>query len=129
MKLFFDGGCRPNPGMMETAVVARGVVHHRGEVGVGTSHMAEWHALLHALQVACGLGERDVVLIGDAVNVIDQANRRTRCTNADAQVMLCRYGDAAEGFTRVRLRHVRRGQNLAGIALDSLRDEQVHHPS
>lgn len=26
IKIYFDGGCRPNPGQMETAVVARDVV-------------------------------------------------------------------------------------------------------
>ena len=52
LKIFFDGGCRPNPGVMEVAVVARGVAYFFDNVGCGTSSDAEWLALRLALQLA-----------------------------------------------------------------------------
>ena len=71
VKVFFDGGCRPNPGPMETAVVMRGVTEIRRGLGDGDCEQAEWLALLHALAVA--QGQRDIILIGDALSVIRQA--------------------------------------------------------
>lgn len=96
-------------------VVVRGIVHHR-VAGHGASHEAEWAALLHALDVAAALGERDVVLIGDAADVVAQANG-AKCRSPD---LMDTFKKHVATFDRVRVRHVRRGQNLAGIALEAL---------
>ena len=45
VKVFFDGGCRPNPGPIEAAVMIRGVAHLFDDLGCGNSHDAEWLAL------------------------------------------------------------------------------------
>lgn len=118
LKLFFDGGCRPNPGRMETAVVTRGLVYLRCDEGQGTSSEAEWRALVHALDIAEELNAGDIVLVGDCANVIAQAGGRARCGAGDA---LARYRARAAGFARVRLRAVKRTHNLAGIALQKQR--------
>ena len=114
LKIYFDGGCRPNPGTMESAVVARGTLDHRPDLGQGTSEQAEWHALFHALDVARALGARDVLLLGDAIGVIDQATGAARCRSP---ALRDRFDQAIKDFDRVRVRHVKRTQNLAGIAL------------
>ena len=66
LRIFFDGGCRPNPGMMEVAAVARGVTYRQDDIGHGGSEEAEWRALLHAVEVAAALGADDVELVGDS---------------------------------------------------------------
>jgi len=114
VKVFFDGGCRPNPGEMQVAVVARGVVHHVAGLGPGSSEQAEWLALLHGVRVAETMGERDIVLLGDAAGVIAQANGAAKCRNAEC---LEQFRKQAAKFERVRVRYIRRNQNLAGIAL------------
>ena len=116
LKLFFDGGCRPNPGMMETAVAARGRVWHRPAIGHGTNDHAEWQALLAALEVAATLGARDVVLLGDSAFVVGQATGALK-PRAEFAPYLARYTVLTAGFTRVRIRRIARSQNLAGIAL------------
>lgn len=115
LKLFFDGGCRPNPGFMRAAVVARGIVY-RQESGHGASSDAEWHALLFALDVAARLGATDIVLVGDSANVIAQAAGSAK-VRAAAQGHKQLYDMRSATFARVRLRAVRRTQNLAGIVL------------
>lgn len=40
-KLYFDGGCRPNPGTMEIAVVVGGEAHVQPDMGIGSSMDAE----------------------------------------------------------------------------------------
>lgn len=115
LKLFFDGGCRPNPGMMETAVVTRGQVWHRPAIGHGTNDEAEWQALLDALDVASELGAQDIVLLGDSALIVAQASGAQKPgVFASFQAS---YLAKAAAFTRVRIRQIKRAQNLAGIAL------------
>lgn len=122
LKLFFDGGCRPNPGEMETAVVARGKLHHSPRQGRGSSHEAEWLALLHALKVARGLGESRILLLGDSRAVVEQANGRLKCRTPGPRAYLAAFLEAARQFQQVRVRHIARTQNLAGIALGQIRE-------
>lgn len=101
-------------------MVARGVVYHRPGLGPGTSAEAEWLALLHAMEVATMLGATECLFVGDALMVVDQANGRFACRGA-LRAFLAEFKERSTGFDRVRVRHVRRSQNLAGVALDRLR--------
>jgi ribonuclease HI len=115
-KIFFDGGCRPNPGRIEVAVVVRGVAHLFLDLGYGTSRDAEWLALIHALELAQSQGLSDVELVGDSADVIGQANRVIRTGRAEgdhAVAFLALVGEAPPA----RIRWIKRAQNLAGIAL------------
>lgn len=118
MKLWFDGGCRPNPGPMETAVVARGQTWHRAAAGLGDNNDAEWLALLDALRIACEIGASDVTLLGDSALVIAQASGKARCRDPRFRTRLDEFQALSAKFARVRLRLVGRAQNLAGIALE-----------
>jgi ribonuclease HI len=121
LKIFFDGGCRPNPGPIEAAVVVRGVIHFFDDLGSGTSHDAEWLALRAALRIAQSLGAAEFELIGDCANVIAQANGLARCrTEAAAAHYAGFHASAAAGAPR-RIRWIARTQNLAGIALSRRR--------
>lgn len=121
VKLWFDGGCRPNPGPIETAVVLRGIAQIRRDQGVGSNEQAEWLALFHAIDVAATQGETDIILIGDSLSVIRQANGAQPARSVEARANLDRFKAAAFRFDRVRLRHTGRAQNLAGIALERAR--------
>jgi ribonuclease HI len=122
LRVFFDGGCRPNPGEMETAVVAGGILHHRKDLGHGSSEQAEWLALLHALQVAKALGATVVEALGDSASVINQARGVSKCQKPELRRCLQAFEDEARHFASLRVRHVKRTQNLAGIALAKARD-------
>jgi ribonuclease HI len=117
LKVFFDGGCRPNPGRIEVAVVAKGVTHYFDDLGTGTNVDAEWLALLLALGVAQALGERRFDLIGDCAHVIDRANGIATCRGEEARDHLARFREAAATGPPRRVRWIPRTQNLAGIAL------------
>lgn len=117
LKIYFDGGCQPNPGVLVVAVVARGATYFFDDLGCGTSSDAEWVALRLALQLAHTLGEPDFDLIGDSLEVIRQASGSSRCRSIAAAQHLARYEEcAAQGRPR-RLVWTPRRQNLAGIAL------------
>lgn len=121
VKLWFDGGCRPNPGPMETAVAVRGQVRHRQLAGQGDNTDAEWLALLDALDVARELGLTDITLLGDCAVVVNQARGAAKCRDARFVDYLARFHALSAGFARVRVRYVPRRHNLAGIALEQAR--------
>lgn len=119
-KIFFDGGCRPNPGAMEAAVVAKGSLYHRIGLGNGSSEEAEWLALLYALEVAANLKLRQILLLGDAAGVIAQVTGTAKCRRFPNHLTQFRLETGR--FACVRVRHVRRAQNLAGIALGQIHE-------
>jgi ribonuclease HI len=121
LKLFFDGGCRPNPGVMETAVVARGVTHHRIDLGHGTNNDAEWLALIHATELAIALGETKIVLVGDSALVLNQAKGLWPCRSPALRAHLAAFRLLSPSLASIRFRQVGRSQNLAGIALERAR--------
>jgi len=106
---------------MQAAVVARGVVYHVAGLGHGTSQQAEWLALLHGLSVAESTGARDILLLGDAAGVVAEANGTGKCRNAP---YIAQFRAQAATFERVRVRYIRRNQNLAGIALSKIGERQ-----
>lgn len=116
IKVFFDGGCRPNPGPIEVAVVVRGQAHVFEDCGRGTNSDAEWLALLRALEICRDEGLRGPRLIGDAVEVVRQANRALSSGRAGSPHQARLLELAGEVSCR-RVRWIRREQNLAGIAL------------
>jgi ribonuclease HI len=117
VRIFFDGGSRPNPGPIETAVVARGVAYVRTDAGHGDSSLAEWLALLDAVEVALTLGADDVEFAGDSRLVVAQASGALPCRRADLRDCLAAYRHRAAAIGATRVRHVARSHNLAGIAL------------
>lgn len=116
LKIFFDGGCRPNPGRMEAAVVLRGAVYLFDDLGTGSNGDAEWLALIRALELAQSLGLSHVELIGDARQVIGQANRAVQ-HGAGAPGHAAEFAALAAQAPPARIRWIKRAQNLAGIAL------------
>jgi ribonuclease HI len=116
LKIFFDGGCRPNPGTMETAVVVRGQAYIQRDVGYGTSMDAEWLALIHALQFAQELQLSNFILLGDSASVVGQANGTQKCRGVNMRHLLA-FRALLSGVNEPRIRYIKRAQNLAGIAL------------
>jgi ribonuclease HI len=119
VKIFFDGGCRPSG--METAVVIAGRSHIARDLGPGTSMDAEWLALIDAMRRAHDLRLVDPLLLGDAAAVIAQATGAVRCPASCAAHMAV-FIALPRPAGRLRIRYLRRTQNLAGIALKALHD-------
>lgn len=116
LKVFFDGGCRPNPGPVEAAVVIRGIPHLFDDLGIGNNRDAEWLALIRAMELTRTMGLSGVELIGDAVEIITKANRvLTSGESSDDHEK--RFLALAVETTPARVRWIKRAQNLAGITL------------
>jgi ribonuclease HI len=122
LKVYFDGGCRPNPGAMEAAVVIRGVAHISTGIGAGTNCDAEWLALILALKVAQDSGVEDFELLGDSAVVVAQARREQKCRGADLQRHFDAFAALVGERAWPRVKKIARAQNLAGIALVQLHE-------
>lgn len=116
IKIYFDGGCRPNPGRMETAVVTGGAAVVVRDAGIGSSMEAEWLALIAALRLAQDLRLTNFVLLGDAAAVVEQANDVVRA-RGDAAIHHATFRALVGDRPAPNIRHIKRTQNLAGIAL------------
>ena len=122
MKLYFDGGCQPNPGQMEAAVVSGdgSIQHHQPRLGIGTSNEAEWIGLIGAIKVALSLA-KPVTIHGDSLLVVNQANGLWKC-KADH---LKPYVDQcaallADASHPIGISHIGRKLNKAGKHLEAL---------
>ncbi|WP_156842336.1 ribonuclease HI [Novosphingobium aquimarinum] len=118
IKVFFDGGCRPNPGRIEAAVVIRGMTYRFDDLGYGSNADAEWLALIRAVTVASSVGLAQVELVGDAKDIVRRARailNEGAATSGHAVAFRAAVHAAAP--MRVDVRWIKRQQNLAGIAL------------
>ncbi len=114
-KVYFDGGYRG--GEMEIAVIVGGETFVVRNLGRGDRLEAEWLALLYGVSVSRFLGLDDIILLGDALDVVDQGSGKAPVTASCKE-----YAAALEALSEgrmPRIRHVKRPQNLAGIALAS----------
>jgi ribonuclease HI len=120
LKIYFDGGCRPTPGVMEIALVVRGQQFVLRDQGFGTSTDAEWLALIEACRISLSFEKQPLIILGDCAPVIDQANGKAKArgsSRAHLDVFQQLVGDNPP-----QIRHVKLSQNRAGIAL------QILHP-
>jgi ribonuclease HI len=129
LRIFFDGGCRPNPGRIEVAVVARGVAYFRDDLGDGSNGDAEWLALIEALRIAHAISDGPFDLIGDSSFVIDRANGTHPCRTPDVQAHRDRFLMLAASRPPARIWWIGRAQNLAGIALEQRRGGVLKFPA
>jgi ribonuclease HI len=119
MDLYFDGGCKPNPGEMELAVISDcGTVKIYERIGYGTNNVAEWMGFLAAVQHALSV-EGKHRIIGDSKLVVSQANGVWQVKKPELMEYKAIYDEMVKGQAgRLTITHVLRDRNKAGIFLD-----------
>jgi len=131
-----DGACRGNPGPASIGVALYDASTHGSDdpdatpiasisaaIGTTTNNVAEWRAVVAAIDFAAELGAREIDLLLDSKLVVEQLQGRWRVRDAKL-APLC--DEALKGLTRFAhwsARHVPREQNgradaLANEALD-----------
>lgn len=123
-KIYFDGGCKPNPGMMEVCIVVvdgrnEPIPHAVSNLGRGTNNIAEWSSLLWAMSYALEQGWQDVEIIGDSKLVVSQAAGRWQIKNNEFHSFKENF-DVLQAKVGAKLKHVLRNKNLAGKHLEKL---------
>lgn len=124
MKIYFDGGCKPNPGKMEVAIV---VVHddgqmdrHHEKLDQGTNNVAEWASFLWALGTALELGDtQNITILGDSQNVCKAAAGIWKVSAEHLKPYKRECDRMMEKF-HGRIEHVGRDYNLAGHYIEEV---------
>src|SRR5215218_2692905 len=125
--IHIDGASRGNPGDAAYAVVITlpggQVVEESGILGKETNHVAEYTALIKALEKAKGMGLRKLRVHSDSELLVKQIAGEYRVKNEDLKPLFAEAKELIRGFPAVTVTHVRREQNkradeLCNIALD-----------
>jgi ribonuclease HI len=121
MKVYFDGGCVPNPGAMSVCVVFEtGKTFSEIDFAQGTNNIAEWGAMLWACELCISNNQKDVRLIGDSMLVVMQATEKWKIKHKDFLPFKAEFDAKKKLFTKLELVHVKREHNLAGHYLESV---------
>jgi len=124
-----DGGSRGNPGPAAWGVAVLDdhgacIEEHAGLLGRATNNVAEYHALIQALELAQARRADEVVIQADAELIVRQIEGTYRVRHPDLKPLHARALTLIRGIPRFRIRHVPRAQNkaadrLVNQALDS----------
>jgi ribonuclease HI len=123
LKLYFDGGCKPNPGKMEVAVVSDdGSIKEHARIHDGTNNEAEWLAFLWAASIAIskGFNRAPLTILGDSKLVISQAQGVWQVKQPSLAVFRDEFRTMEPEFKQLRLVHVLRGVNPAGHYIEEV---------
>ena len=126
MKLYFDGGCSPNPGMMEAAIISDcgAIKLHLDKLGHGTNNEAEWIGMVMAVTTAVDQNG-PVTILGDSKLVISQAEGKWKCNHDHLRKYLDEYKKiVATAKHPITLQHVKRDLNLAGIYIEQIQNDR-----
>ncbi len=134
LTLQFDGGSRGNPGLAGIGVVISAsdgtVLVELGRfIGRATNNVAEYRALITALQEALRLNAKKVLIRGDSELVIKQMRGEYKVRHPDMKPLYEQARHLLEKFDQAKIEHNLRGKNaladkLANLAMD--RKADVH---
>lgn len=125
--IHIDGGSRGNPGDASYAVViqlpGRSPIEEYGVIGKETNNVAEYTALIKALEKAKALGLNRLRIHSDSELLVKQMNGEYRVKNEDLRWLFEEATKLKSDFRSVAIVHVRREQNkradeLCNLALD-----------
>jgi ribonuclease HI len=124
-----DGAARGNPGPAAYAYVigrsGQPPIEQSGCLGEATNNVAEYTALIKALERATELGDRRLIIQSDSELLVKQMKGEYRVKNDQLRVLHQQASRLTRQFEQVTIRHVPRAENsradqLCNEALDSL---------
>ena len=132
LTLQFDGGSRGNPGPAGIGIVISSSDNVRlvtlGRfIGKATNNVAEYRALITAMEEALKLGAKKIVIRGDSELVIKQMKGEYRVKHPDMKPLYEQAQDLLAQFDQAKIEHNLRGKNavadkLANLAMDRKAD-------
>ena len=130
--LQFDGGSRGNPGPAGIGVVVRAadntpLVTLGRFIGTATNNVAEYKALITAMEEAVKLGAQKIIIRGDSELIIKQMRGEYRVKHPDMKMLYDEAQALLGEFREHRIEHNLRHKNeladkLANLAMDRRKD-------
>jgi ribonuclease HI len=132
LTLQFDGGSRGNPGPAGIGVVVLAqdgtpLVTLGRFIGRATNNVAEYRALIYALEQAKKLGAQRIIIRGDSELIIKQMRGEYRVRHPDMKPLYDEAQHLLHQFDEAKIEHNLRGKNaladrLANLAMDRKAD-------
>lgn len=137
-----DGASRGNPGPAAWAYSIRSAdgqtTEAGGSLGTATNNVAEYTALLQALDQLYQMGARQAIIHSDSELLVKQINGQYQVKNVELKQLYDQAKQKCQRLESVQVRHVRREQNrradqlcnqtLDGLASKSARADTVANP-
>ncbi len=118
MKLIIntDGGARGNPGPAGIGVViadgtGKIISQHKKYIGETTNNVAEYKALIMALEQAVNLGGQTIIVHMDSELIVRQMQGRYKIKEPNLKVLAQEVLKLCSRFRLVQFIHIRREQN------------------
>jgi ribonuclease HI len=133
--VYIDGASRGNPGDAGIGIIIKDDQgQHIRElykyIGQSTNNIAEYTALIYALQEALILGLKDLVIHSDSELLVKQINAEYRVKNANLKPYFEQFLHLKTGLDRLEVKQISRQQNqqtdkLANQAIDARIDTSL----
>ena len=133
--VYIDGAARGNPGDAGIGIIIKDA---QGEnlrelykyIGQATNNVAEYTALIYALQEALILGLKDVVIHSDSELLVKQISGEYRVKNANLKPYFEQFLHLKTGLDKLEVKQISRQQNqqtdkLANQAIDARIDTSL----
>jgi ribonuclease HI len=122
LRIWIDGGSRGNPGPSAVGVLVEDTSGNTmatvsRAIGVTTNNVAEYRALLAALEEAQKLEATEVEVISDSELLVKQMLGQYRVKNAGLQPLFAEARRRARTFSRFSIRHTAREHNAKADGL------------
>ena len=126
LTIYTDGAARGNPGPAAYAFIIEGggqVIEEKARLGATTNNVAEYTALVKALEKAAQIGGRRLIVNSDSELLVKQMNGEYRVKSHDLSPLYEQARRLARQFDHVSFRFIPRSQNsradqLCNDALD-----------
>ncbi len=122
LTIYTDGGARGNPGPAGIGVVVYNqdqemIMQHKEYIGEATNNIAEYTAVLRALELVKDLQPHSIHFFLDSELVVKQLNKEYKVKNKDLGKIFIRIWNLQQQFTAVSFEHIPRAQNKLADAL------------
>ena len=130
VRIYIDGATRGNPGKSGIGVVVRDeedrTVSKISEyIGITTNNVAEYTALIYALQEALIMREKEVVIFTDSELLAKQVRGEYMVKNEDLKRLRKQVAHLIKGFEKVDIQFVKRERNKSADVLANQAVENV----
>ena len=121
LRIWIDGAARGNPGPASAGVViedgaGKTLLDEGYRLGETTNNVAEYTALLKALEAAAGLEAKTLKIHSDSELLVKQVNGLYRVKHPNLKPLHAQAMKGIDGFDSVELVHVRREFNTRADA-------------
>jgi len=113
--LFFDGGCRGNPGPMAIGTVllenGKKVKEISKNIGIGTNNIAEWKALIEGLKLATSHDCKELEVRGDSQLIIRQISGKYKVKSDNLIPLFNEARKLCGNFKKIDFKWIKRDEN------------------